>query len=166
MIDFNSIDSLRKNGFTGFKTVKELWNDRSDIPKEKGVYLVFNLNNKKPEYINPGVGGFFKNRNPNISLNGLENSNVTGSLVVYIGKAGSLTGNATLYSRIGQYLRFGQGKKVGHWGGRLIWQLKNHNDLLICWKPTPSEEPRNIETKLISYFRNQFGELPFANLVG
>ena len=116
MIDFNDLSSLKKNGFTGFKTIHDLWNDRSDIPKEMGVYLVINPNYKNPGFINPGVGGFFKNKNPNVSIFELEHNLVPNSLVVYIGKAGSTTGSATLYSRIGQYLRFGQSKKVGHWG--------------------------------------------------
>ncbi len=165
MINFNDVNSLKENGFTGFKSVNELWNNRSDIPKERGVYLVLNPNSQNPGFINPGVGGFFKNRNPNVPIEELKRNFVPASLVTYIGKAGSTTGNATLHSRLGQYLRFGQGKKVGHWGGRLIWQLENHPDLLLCWKPTPGEEPRDLERNFISSFINQFSMLPFANLV-
>lgn len=40
MIDFNNIASLKQNGFTGFKSVKELWEDRTAIPGEKGIYLI------------------------------------------------------------------------------------------------------------------------------
>jgi len=38
-MDFNNIDDLKNNGFSGFKTVMELWNDKSTIPKLKGGYL-------------------------------------------------------------------------------------------------------------------------------
>ncbi|RLD84403.1 MAG: hypothetical protein DRJ10_01305 [Bacteroidetes bacterium] len=165
MIDFNSIEDLKRNGFKGFKKVNDLWNNRSDIPKEKGVYLVLDPNFNKPEYIIPGVGGFFKNRNPNVPNAELERNFVPNSLVVYIGKAGSLTGNATLHSRLGQYLRFGQGKKVGHWGGRYIWQLKKYQELIFCWKPTPGVEPRNVEVSIMNNYSDQFYMRPFANLV-
>tara|TARA_R110002072_G_scaffold136026_2_gene277862 strand:+ start:802 stop:1299 length:498 start_codon:yes stop_codon:yes gene_type:complete len=163
-VNFNNIDDLKKNGFTGFKTVKELWIDKSSIPKIKGVYLVINPTFKKTKFINPGVGGFFKGKNPNISISELKQNHVDDSQVVYIGKAGSPTGQATLHSRLGQYLRFGQTKNVGHWGGRLIWQLENHNDLLFCWKETPNDDPREIEKLLLKNFISQFQMRPFANL--
>ena len=166
MIDFNNIASLKQNGFTGFKTVKELWEDRTDIPREKGVYLILNPAYKNTEFISPGVGGFFKGKNPNVLPEELKRNLVPDSLTVYIGKAGSPTGSATLFSRLGQYLKFGQGKKVGHWGGRYIWQLKNHEDLIFCWKPTPDDDPRAVEIKLIKSYQDSFGMRPFANLVG
>lgn len=53
----------------------------------------------------------------------------------------------------------------GHWGGRLIWQLKIHRDLLYCWKPTPDDDPREVEKTLIDRYVNQFGKKSFANLV-
>lgn len=165
-MNFKNINTIQKNGFSGFKTVKELWVDKSDIPKTKGVYLVINPNFNKAEYINPGVGGFFKERYPNISKDALKGNFVQKSPVIYIGKAGSPTGNATLHSRLGQYLRFGQTKNVGHWGGRLIWQLKNHPELIICWKPTPGDDPREIEKQLLADYIKQFGKRPFANLTG
>ena len=34
MIDFKNIENLKKNRFSGFKTVKELWISREDIPKK------------------------------------------------------------------------------------------------------------------------------------
>lgn len=163
-MDFNQTDSLKSAGFSGFKSVEDLWSDRSCIPKIKGVYLVINSTHENTEYINPGVGGFFKGKDPNLSVNELKEHRVQGSQVVYIGKAGSLTGKATLYSRLGQYLRFGQGKNVGHYGGRLIWQIKNPERLIFCWKPTPDEEPRLVEKKLLETYTHQFNTLPFANL--
>ena len=39
-MDFNKINDLQSEGFIGFKSVKELWKDKSCIPKIKGVYLV------------------------------------------------------------------------------------------------------------------------------
>ncbi len=162
-MDFNNVDSLRNNGFSGFKSIKDLWNDKSCIPKVQGVYLVLDKNGKS-DFINPGVGGFFKGKDPNVSIEELNSNYVKDSLVVYIGKAGSPTGKATIHSRLNQYLKFGQGRNIGHWGGRLIWQLKNHKDLLICWKPTPDDDPREIEKSLINQFIVKFGKMPYANL--
>jgi len=163
-MDFNNNKDIMEHGFTGFVTVESLWNDKSCIPKTKGIYLVLDPNGE-PDFINPGVGGFFKGKDPNVSIEELKGNFVEDSLVVYIGKAGSPTGKATLYSRLSQYLRFGQGKNVGHWGGRLIWQLKNHRNLLLCWKPTPDDDPREIEKSLISKFIIRFGKMPYANLL-
>lgn len=165
-MNFNNIELLTESGFKGFEPVKELWFDRSAIPKIKGVYLVINPSYQEADFIHPGVGGFFKNKDPNVSIDELRNNHVENSQVVYIGKAGSPTGKATLHSRLGQYLRFGQGKNVGHWGGRLIWQLKNYEDLIFCWKASIDEDPREVEKRLLHLFENQFGSRPFANLTG
>ena len=162
-MDFNNLISLKQSGLSGFKTVKELWQDKSCLPKVPGVYLVLNPT-KRYEFISPGVGGFFKGRNPNVPIQELRYNEVPNSLVVYVDKAGGTPGKATLRSRLGQYLRFGQGKPVGHWGGRHIWQLKNHQSLIFCWKPTPEEMPRAIEQRLIREYQTQFLKRPFANL--
>jgi len=163
-MDFNNIDDIKKAGFTGFKKMSELFIDSSSIPKIKGVYLVLNPNFKKAEYLQIGTGGHFKGKNPNITLDELKSNWVDNSLVVYIGKAGSETSNATLHSRLKQYFGFGQGKNIGHWGGRLIWQLKNSADLIVCWKSLPNDDPRTFENQLIRKFVSEFSKRPFANL--
>ncbi|MDC9723987.1 MAG: hypothetical protein PSN34_14610 [Urechidicola sp.] len=165
-MNFNDRTEIEKNGFKGFKTVKELWNDKNPIPKTKGVYLIIDPNFKKTEFLPTGVGGFFKGKDPNVSIPELKSNLITNSQVVYIGKAGSPTGQATLNSRLGQYLRFGQTKNVGHWGGRYIWQIKKHSDLIFCWKLTPNDDPREIEKQLLSQYIKNFGNRPFANLTG
>jgi hypothetical protein len=146
--------------------VKELWINRTCIPKIKGVYLVINPSFRQAEYITPGVGGFFKGKDPNVPITMITLKEVANSQVIYIGKAGSPSGNATLNSRLDQYLKFGQTKNIGHWGGRYIWQLKNYTDLIICWKETQNEDPREVEKLLLRMFITQFGKSPFANLVG
>lgn len=163
-VDFSSIESLRASGFTGFQTVRELWADSSPIPREPGVYLVLRPDASSPRFLHPGVGGFFKGQNPNVNEEVLTANVVRDTLVVYIGKAGSPSGKATLQSRLRQYLKFGQGKNIGHWGGRFIWQLEDHADLIFCWKPTSDDVPREVEKQLLQAFRAQYGEAPFANL--
>lgn len=164
-MNFNNRSKIEENGFWGFKTVKELWESRKDIPKKMGVYLVIDSNFKNTEFINPGVGGFFKGKDPNVPISELKENYVPNSQVVYIGKAGGSDVKATLHSRIGQYLSFGKTKKVGHSGGRYIWQIKNHEKLIFCWKETPNKEPVNVERDLINEFIEQFDKLPYANLI-
>ncbi|MBA4055428.1 MAG: hypothetical protein C0490_12000, partial [Marivirga sp.] len=65
----------------------------------------------------------------------------------YIGKAGGANSSATL-----------------HYGGRYVWQLEKPRELVVCWKPTPNEDPRTLEKQLISEFVTQFAKRPFANL--
>lgn len=162
-MNFNNIDEIKKEGFTGFKKMSELIIDSSLIPKTKGVYLVLCLDNK-PEFLSIGTGGHFKGKNPNVSVNELKTNWVDKTIVVYIGKAGKDGSKATLQSRLRQYFGFGQGGNIGHWGGRLIWQLKNSQNLVVCWKALPTEDPRAIEENLIQQFVSKFSNRPFANL--
>ncbi len=83
---------------------------------------------------------------------------VDNTKVVYIGKATSLK------SRLKQYFSFGQGKNIGHYGGRFIWQVKYSKDLIVCWKSLPTDERREFEANLIKLFVSVFGKRPFANL--
>lgn len=164
-MNFNNIDDIRDAGFSGFTKMSELFIDSSIIPKTKGVYLVLNLDSRPPDFLTIGTGEHFKKKDPNVSISELKRNWIDKVIVVYIGKAGKEGSKATLHSRLGQYFRFGQGKNVGHKGGRLIWQLKNSNDLIVCWKVLPSEDPRAFEAELIQQFVSKFSNRPFANLI-
>jgi len=119
---------------------------------------------KKGEFLTVGTGGHFKGKNPNVPISVLKANWVEDTLVVYIGKAGKDGSSATLQSRLRQYFGFGQGRDIGHWGGRLIWQLKNSADLVVCWKALPANDPRTVEADLIQQFVAKFSKRPFANL--
>ena len=159
-MDFNNTADIQTNGFTGFKKISDLWTDHSCIPDTKGVYLVLTPTPKRPAFLTTGVGGFFKGKNPNVTVDVLMDNWVGDAQVIYIGKATSLR------KRLKQYLRFGQGNNVGHYGGRYIWQLKNHSDLIFCWQTTSDQIPGDVEQELINSFRRQFNGRPFANLTG
>ena len=157
-MEYRTIDDLKKAGFEGFCSVEKLRDDLSGIPAVAGVYMVVYQGNGMPEFLENGTGGFFKAKNPNVPVSELKSNWVGGTCVVYIGKA------TTLSKRISQYLKFGNGKSIGHWGGRLIWQIKDSKDLQICWKPVDAD-PREEEMRLIAYFKRQYGgKRPFANL--
>lgn len=82
------------------------------MSKVPGVYLVIYLGDDKPLFCEVGTGGFFKGKNPNVSIQELNSNWIDGEHIVYIGKA------TELCRRLRQYMSFGQGKNIGHWGGR------------------------------------------------
>lgn len=158
-----NIDELKKMGFKAFYPIKDIIQNYTLLPKEKGVYIL--LHTENPHFLEIGTGGFFKGKDPHVSIEILQENWITDSPIIYIGKAGSETGNATLQSRLKQYFNFGQGKAVGHWGGRYIWQLKNPYNILVGWMETPNIDPRIVEAHLIKEFVKKYGRRPFANLV-
>lgn len=156
--------NLQKLGFEGFTPICTLLKNENPIPKVKGVYIILYPFENKPKFKSIGSGGHFKGKNPNVATEILENNWIKDEPIIYIGKAGSISGSATLHSRLKQYLNFGKGKPVGHWGGRYIWQLDLPEDLVICWKPTPDHDPSIIENYLIQKFKEGYNQRPFANL--
>jgi hypothetical protein len=164
-MNFKDIDDIKKGGFEGFHPIKKLGMNFQLIPNIRGVYLILNLDSQEPSYSAIGTGGHFKEKNPNVPIAILQSNWLYKTIVVYIGKAGAENSKATLRSRLGQYLKFGQGKDIGHWGGRFIWQLAAAQELVVCWRPLPESDPRTMESELINDFLTQYGRLPFANLV-
>jgi len=143
---------LVEYGFLGFESVNDLYNNKCiKIPKTKGVYIVFRETLTKPVFESKSKGGFHKRKNPTVSIQKLENAWVENAYVLYIGKA-DLTSNTNLRKRIYDYLSFGKGKNVGHFGGRYIWQLSDCYELKIAWKALDREDPKDLEEQLIIYF--------------
>lgn len=157
-MNFSNEDEIREYGFDGFYKIGYLNIDSTVIPSEKGVYMVL-FRGTSPEFLENGTCGFYKGKNPNFTINELKSNWVEDTIVLYIGKANNLQ------SRIKQYLSIGKGNKSPHWGGRLIWQLNNSNDLIVCWKNTLNINPREYESILINDFSLQYNKRPFANLV-
>ncbi len=153
------IEMYEKEGFKGFTSVEQLRLLASSIPKSQGVYIVIRSSESEPVFLEEGTGGFFKGKNPNVAISELQAKYVHESVVVYIGKA------TELHKRIKQLLSFGAGEPVGHWGGRYLWQLADSASLLVAWKLTPMEEPREVEKKMLEDFKGRHGgRLPFANI--
>lgn len=161
---------LKESGFSGFVTIGQLMNDISLAPVQKGVYVILRKSPSTPvTFIANGTGGFFKGRNPNVKIEQLEKEFLPDVQILYIGKAGGTNkkgeaSKATLQSRLEQYMQFGQGLPKGHWGGRYIWQIQEARDLLVCWKPLVTGEPREVEKEMIAKFKETYGKRPFANL--
>ncbi|MBA2680476.1 MAG: hypothetical protein H0U76_19035 [Ktedonobacteraceae bacterium] len=162
---FDSMEELVRHGFQGFASIASLQASRChEVPAEPGVYLVVRPDMTPPQFLDPGTGGFFKGKDPNVRPATLRSEWVDQTVVVYIGKAGGPQGQATLRSRLWQYMQYGQGKTIGHQGGRYIWQLADSAHLQICWQPTPNEVPAVAESRLIQEFKTVYGKRPFANL--
>ncbi len=158
--DDYSEKSLIKCGFVGFRPIKECRMDYAIFPNVPGVYIIIRRCKSRPEFLTVGSGGYFKRKNPNVRVAELSDNWVEGANVVYIGMT-----TTTLHQRLSAYLKFGEGRPVGHKGGRYIWQLADHEDLIVCWKEMPEGSPELYETKLILDFKKKHGERrPFANL--
>lgn len=82
---------------------------------------------------------------------------------MYIGKAASgARARRGLRTRLDEYRRFGASEPIGHWGGRYVWQLSDHEDLVVAWRAAGA--PDTKETALIGACEARFGGMPFANL--
>jgi hypothetical protein len=128
-----------------------------EMPRSGGVYVIVRASTMDPAFLASSSGGRFKDKDPTVSKPALHANWVPGAEVVYIGKANQLR------RRLRQYTDFGSGKPVGHWGGRLIWQLADSLELLVAWKETPGMVPAAVEAGLLSEFRAEHGKPPFAN---
>lgn len=162
--ELNNIDTLKEVGFEGFVKIKDLRRNYDLLPNEKGIYFILKLTKEQPEFINPGTGGFFKGRDPNVSINTLTNKWVDDTIILYIGKAGGVNSMSNIKKRVKQLLEFGNNRPVGHWGGRYLWQLKDIENCVVCWKKIINEEPLETERKFINKFIEKYGRLPFANI--
>jgi hypothetical protein len=150
--------ALARDGFVGWLTFGQLRADNlARIPTEGGIYVVLRKSARPPGFLKQNPGGRFKGKNPSIASAALKANWVDGAKVVYIGKANALR------RRLNEFARFGAGAPIGDWGGRLIWQLADSGELLVAWKPTPDEDPRAAESRLIAEFRAAYGKPAFAN---
>lgn len=161
---FDSISDMIKFGFIGFEEIQTLLDNKcSNVPKEKGIYFVLKYD-EPPEFLFNSVGGHYKGNDPTVPIEVLKKRWNDSASVIYIGQAGGKDSKQNLSDRLKKYMRFGQGKKTSHWGGRLIWQLKNNRRLKVCWKSILEQDPETIEKELIKEFEHYFGKKPFANL--
>lgn len=152
------------NGFTHIGKIKDWENWIAIVPQEKGVYVLTRTSTDAPTFCEVGTGGFFKGKDPNVSIEELAKKWYYGNdRIVYVGRANYDEDNpkaakceSTLQSRLKEYMRFGHGKKVGHRGGRYIWQLADAEKLEVWYKVC--DNPQTVESELIEKYD------PFANL--
>ena len=163
--DPGSIAFLESEGFAGFRTVAQLNADRcEEIPNLRGIYVVVRESLDPPRFLAKSTAARFRDTDPTIPIGELEQLWVPGAQVLYFGRARGPGVRSLLRQRVKRYLRFGHGRHVAHWGGRVIWQPSDASALRVAWKPTPKDAPARAEGRYQDAFERHHGALPFANL--
>jgi hypothetical protein len=171
---FRTLVEIQEAGFLGFVKVADFHANKVyiAIPKANGIYLILRLAEKNAEFlaVNPSRMYYKHLINPAIHSYDVEllqqkAALVRGSIAVYIGKAGGGNHKTSLRTRLKAYLEAGQTTtgKSKHAGGRAIWQLNDAAELLVCWKPSSSEDAIDEEHRLLNEFKSHYNSLPLAN---
>ncbi|MET3935645.1 hypothetical protein [Arthrobacter sp. OAP107] len=156
--------TLKDDGFSGFRSFNQL--DINRVPRAPGIYVVLKPEGFERVFLAKSSGARFKKRDPSLPQPALEAEWIENADVLYIGKAGpGSTGNRGLRKQIQEFTDFGRGKPVGHWDGRLIWQLADSQSLVIGWKELAPGEVNQAEAAYHAEFVRIYGRVPFANLV-
>ncbi len=156
-------DKLKDFKYLGLiKDLKSSEYNWCQISNVSGVYVIIYKQSKNPRFLSKGTGGWFKKKNPNVSIEKLKDKWVIFTKekdkLLYIGQSNNLR------RRIKSYIRFGNGCPVAKWGGRYIWQIDGADRLEVYFKE--SDNPRKTEKQLIQDFKdNNKGRLPFANII-
>lgn len=138
------------------KTLKELWDNYSELPAEHGIYRILIPN---------GMEITFKERIENHPDDAYlvpklqekyEKSRTSG--ILYIGKA---SGRRGLRQRLGQYLRYGFDSGKNHRGGRAIFQIEGFENLICEYEVCPNCE--EVERQQLCEFQKTYGVFPVAN---
>lgn len=150
---------LEAAGYVGWRSWAQLRATQlREIPRLAGCYVVSRSAADEPAFLTENPGGRFKGKDPTVTLERLSAEWVPNTPVVYIGKANEL------FTRLKAYARFGAGEPVAHWGGRLVWQIADADELLVAWRPGSDRE---LEKLLLARFAElHSGRRPFANLTG
>jgi len=158
-----SIDGIALDGFGAAVSVSELLGTRCrQVPTDAGIYLVTYEGEERPEFLEVGTGGRFRDLDPNHPIEVLDANWVDGGRVVYVGKA---AGEEGLYQRIRQLVRFGNGKRAAHRGGRALWQIAGAHALEVRWRTCAAAVAADQESEAIAAFADGHdGRRPFANM--
>jgi hypothetical protein len=144
--------------FTGFTSVQSLYASQcSEITTEAGVYGVVRPTEDSPRFLTVSVGGWFKGKDPTVDVELLCERWIADASVLYLGMAGS-----NLRQRIRALIDYGNGRPVGHQGGRYLWQVDGSAGFLVAWKI--DRDPRHLESRLLAEFEKVHARLPFANV--
>jgi hypothetical protein len=153
-----TIDHLKDLGLIGFAPLAGLPKGCRSLPAEPGVYVVVCDPASTHGYLDRSVGGRFNGQDGTVDVPTLIDAWVPGPNCLYIGQT-----TTRLRSRVDRLVAYGRGEPVGHRGGRYLWQLQQHRELLIAWRV--DDDPIRAESELLDAFEARYGRLSFANLV-
>jgi hypothetical protein len=153
-----TIDHLRDLGFIGFVPLASLPKRCPSLTAEPGVYVVVRDPASTHGYLDRSVGGRFKGQDGTVDVPTLTDAWVPGPDCLYIGQT-----TTRVRSRVECLVAYGRGEPVGHRGGRYLWQLRQHGELLVAWQV--NDDPIRLERELLDAFETGYGRLPFASLV-
>ncbi len=163
-IDPGSRAFLEQQGFEGFLLVGQLRHDRcEELPNLPGVYALLRETLEKPEFMARSNAAEYRGENPTRPIDELTERWVPGAQVLFFGRACGPGVRSLIKQRVKRYMRFGQGRVVGHWDGRFAWQLRDHSSLRIAWKTMENGDPAIYEVDLLRRFSQHYGTPPFAN---
>jgi len=153
---------LDARGFDGFLTFKELREGGIErVPTSGGVYVVLRERDEVPAFLHESPGGRFKRKDPTVSREVLVGRWVEGAHCVYIGKGDNLR------RRLKQFMHFGAGKPVGHWGGPLRVAVRGVRKSSSWRGERSSCRRRHVmpsSSRIPGVLRG--GRLPIANISG
>jgi hypothetical protein len=150
---------LSNAGFRGFLPVRDLEARAAEIPAVPGVYAYLRESSDEPVFIERSPAGWFKAKDPTISVDELRRRWIAGCPVLYVGESGNVR------ERLRLRARFAAGHAVGARGGRALWQLQDAQDLVVAWRPAKkTENTKEVERSLLEAFRLCWHRAPFANL--
>lgn len=162
-----SITELRDFGFEGFVPFRG-W-ERSDIlaageQDVEGAYVIARSERDRPEFVEEC---HHKPRGRVRTPEEAASRWIEGVHVLYFGKAPLRPANSQrvdgLANRLHEYHVHGFGRGSQHYGGKLIWQLANLDELLVGWKRLLPGESAALESGLIKGFELSHGARPYAN---
>jgi hypothetical protein len=155
------VDGINLSTFDGPVLVRNLRQaERKILPSSGGNYLVLRRDTTLPQFLPQSGAGHFKGKDPSCPISELQQHWVPQAQVLYVGYTDNLS------RRIRQLGDFAYGKPVGHWGGRLLWQLSGWEDLEVWWRQSPPASPEAGKEALLARFVATHGVMPYANLRG
>lgn len=147
---------LEAAGFEGFIPVTQL-EHVTEIPEGPGTYVVVRESDDPPRFLAKSPAGRPRGRDSTVPVELLKELWVPGARLVYMGQAEHLP------RRVTDLVRFGQGRPTDHLRGRSIWQLEDHDDLLVAWKSDRRYPTPTYREVLAAFQRAYNGVPPFGN---